>query len=145
MLKLGMEAKLYRNTGTHAAPVWAEVGNVKDVTLSLEKGEADVTVRANAGWRAKVGTLKEGTVEFEMIWDTADAAFQAMKNAFFSDAALEMAVMDGPIAQSGSQGLRAAFSIIKFDRKEPLEEAITVSVSMSPTYADFAPEWMVVP
>lgn len=34
--------------------------------LNLEKGEADVTTRANNGWRATKGTLKEGSIEFEM-------------------------------------------------------------------------------
>ena len=141
-LRLGMEAKLYRNTGSYAAPVWAEMGNVKDVTLNLEKGEADVTTRANAGWRATVGTLKEGSIEFEMVWDTADPGFEAVKEAYFNDAPIELAVMDGDVAASGSQGLRAMFSVTSFSRKEPLEEAVTVSVSLKVTYSAHAPEWM---
>ena len=55
-IKLGMEAKLYRNTGTYALPTWVELTNVKDLTLNLEAGEADVTTRGNAGWRATVAT-----------------------------------------------------------------------------------------
>ena len=142
--KLGMEAKLYRNTGTYEAPTWVELTNVKDLTLNLEKGEADVTTRANAGWKATAATLKEGSIEFEMVWDTADAGFTAIKDAWFNNATIEMAVLDGPIAQAGSQGLRASFAVINFSRKEPLEEAITVSVTIKPTYAEHAPEWMTV-
>jgi len=71
-VKLGLDAKLYRNTGTFAAPAWNEIKNVKDVTLNLEAGEADVTTRGNAGWKATVATLKDGSIEFEMVWDTAD-------------------------------------------------------------------------
>jgi hypothetical protein len=71
-VKLGLDAKLYRNTGTYAAPVWNEIKNVKDVTLNLEAGEADVTTRGNNGWRATVATLKDGSIEFEMVWDSAD-------------------------------------------------------------------------
>ena len=55
--RLGMDAKLYRNSGSFGSPIWTEVTNVKDLTLNLEKGEADVTTRANGGWRATVGTL----------------------------------------------------------------------------------------
>jgi hypothetical protein len=142
--KLGMEAKLYRNTGTYEIPMWVELTNVKDLTLNLEKGEADVTTRANAGWKATAATLKEGSIEFEMVWDTADAGFTAIKDAWFNNATIEMAVLDGPIAQAGSQGLRASFAVINFSRKEPLEEAITVSVTIKPTYAEHAPEWMTV-
>jgi hypothetical protein len=141
-VRLGLDAKIYRNTGDYTTPVWVELGNVKDVTLNLEKGEADVSVRANNGWRATVGTLKDGSVEFEMVWDTGDAGFAAVKDAYFSDTPIEMAVMDGDIAQSGSQGLRASFSVINFSRNEPLEEALTASVSLKPAYAVNPPEWM---
>jgi len=140
--KLGMEGKLYYNAGSYATPDWKELKNVKDVTLNMEKGEADVTTRGNAGWRATVGTLKEGSLEFEMVWDTEDEGFAALQAAWFGDTPVEMAVMDGPIATSGSQGLRATMSVISFSRKEPLEEAMSVSVSVKPTYAEHAPEWM---
>ena len=141
-IKLGMEARLYRNTGTYAAPVWVEVTNVKDVTLSLEKGEADVTTRANNGWRATVGTLKDASVEFQMVWDTADAAFAAIQQAFFNNTTIEFAIMDGDITDATSEGLRATFDIFNFTRNENLEEAIMVDVSIKPTYAANAPAWI---
>ena len=58
-VKLGLDAKLFRNTGTFATPTWNEITNVRDVTLNLEAGEADVTTRGNNGWRATVATLKD--------------------------------------------------------------------------------------
>ena len=144
-VKLGMDAKLYRNTGTYATPVWNEVVNVKDVTLNLEAGEADVTTRGNAGWRANIATLKDASLEFEMVWDTADDDFTALRTAFLSNGSVEFAVMDGDITTTGSQGLRATMSITNFSRSEPLEEAIKVSVTAKPTYAANAPEWMTIP
>lgn len=72
---LGMDAKLYYgNAGSSATN---EMTNVRDVTVSAEAGEADVTTRANSGWRATVATLKEASVEFEMVWDTEDTGFPA--------------------------------------------------------------------
>lgn len=141
-VKLGMDAKLYRNTGSYGSPVWNEVKNVKDVTLNLEAGEADVTTRGNAGWRANIATLKDASLEFEMVWDTADDDFTAIRTAFLTNAAIEFAVLDGPVAMSGSQGLRASMAITNFSRAEPLEEAIKVSVTAKPTYATNPPEWM---
>jgi hypothetical protein len=35
--------------------------NVRDVTLNLETGEADVTTRANSGWKQTFATLKDGS------------------------------------------------------------------------------------
>lgn len=143
-VRLGLDAKLYRNTGDYDTPTWVEMTNVKDLTLNLESGEADVTTRANNGWRATVATLKDGSIEFEMVWDTADAGFTAIKTAWFGNTSIEFAIMDGGITETGSQGLRATFSITKFSRNEPLEEAMTVSVTAKPTYAEHAPEWMTV-
>ena len=141
-VKLGLDAKLYRNTATYASPTWNEVKNVKDVTLNLEAGSADVTTRGNAGWRANIATLKDASLEFEMVWDTADDDFTAIRTAFLTNAAIEFAVLDGPVATSGSQGLRASMAITNFSRAEPLEEAIKVSVTAKPTYAANQPEWL---
>jgi hypothetical protein len=120
------------------------VPNVKDLTLNLEKGQADVTTRANSGWKASIGTLKDGGIEFEMVWDTADEGFTAIRDAYLNDTALELAVMDGDITVAGSQGLRAAFVVTNFSRKEPLEEGISVSVTLKVAYSENAPEWMTV-
>jgi hypothetical protein len=142
-IRLGLDAKLYRNTASGGAPTWDLVGNVRDVTLNLETGEADVTTRGNNGWRATVGTLKDASIEFEMVWDTGDADFTAFKDAFFNGTSIELAVMDGDIATSGAQGLRAVCRIINFTRSEALEEAITVSVTAKPTYSTSPPSWLV--
>ena len=142
-VKLGLDARLYRNTSAYASPAWNEVKNVKDLTLSLEAGEADVTTRGNGGWRATIATLKDGSLEFEMVWDTADDDFTAIRTAFLTNGSVEFAVLDGPVATTGSQGLRAAMAITNFSRSEPLEEAIKVSVTAKPTYSDHPPEWMV--
>lgn len=144
-VKLGLDARLYRNTGTFAAPAWNEVTNVKDLTLNLEAGEADVTTRGNNGWRATVATLKDGSIEFEMVWDTADNDFGAVRDAFLNRGAIEFAAMDGDITTSGSQGLRALCTVTSFSRSEALEEAIKVSVTVKPTYSVNPPSWLVIP
>ncbi len=140
-VRLGLDAKLYRRN----VAAWDLVANVRDVTLNLETGEADVTTRGNDGWRATVGTLKDASIEFEMVWDTEDADFTAVKDAFFDGTPIELAVMDGDIAADGSQGLRAICRIINFTRSEALEEAITVSVTAKPTYSVTPPAWIVGP
>lgn len=140
--RLGMDAKIYRNGGSYASPTWTEIANVKDVTLNLEKGEADVTTRANNGWRATVGTLKDASIEFQMVWDTEDAGFDAIRQAFFDNTPIEFAVMDGLITDPDSEGLRATCAILNFTRNEALEEAIMVDVTIKPTYAENAPEWI---
>lgn len=45
-----------------------------------------------------------------MVWDTADAGFTAIKNAYFNNTLIGMAAMDGPIATNGNQGLWGVLS-----------------------------------
>ena len=136
-IRLGMEAKLYYDPSGVGGSSWTELTNVKDVTLNLEAGEADVTTRGNAGWRATVATLRDGSIEFEMVWDTADPGFAAIKDAYFNNTAIALAILDG----ANGEGLDADFSITNFSRNEPLEEALTVSVTAKPTYSTRAPAW----
>ena len=141
-VKFGLDAKLYYcAAGIGGAPTWTELSNVKNVTLNLQKGEADVTTRANNGWKATAGTLKEGSIEFEMVWDTTDAGFTAIKNAYFNNTIIGLAVMDGGVAVNGSQGLWADCMITDFSRDEPLEDAIKVKVTAKPTYSANPPIW----
>lgn len=141
---LGMNAKLYRNTGTYASPTWTEIDNVRDVTLSMETGEADVTTRAANGWRQSIATLKDAGLDFEMVWDSTDTGFTALKTAFLNGTNVEFLVLDGDSTTSGNQGLRAEMSIMSFSRNEALEEALTVSVTAKPTKGDNAPAWYTV-
>jgi hypothetical protein len=120
---------------------YSVLGNVKDLTFTLEAGEADVTTRGNAGWRAYVGTLKEASLEFEMIWDTQDNGFDAIKDNFLDPSSnpLYMQALD---AANGA-GLKARFVITSFSRNEALEEAQTVSVTAKVTYDGTAqPTWI---
>ena len=117
---LGMNACLMINNTV--------VGNVKDVTVNMEAGTADITTRGNQGWRATAPTLRECSVEFEMQWKPGDVSFDAVKTAFLSAGTVEMKVLDKPEGDGG-EGPHGLFSITNFSRSEPLEEAIGVSVT----------------
>ncbi|MCY2927923.1 MAG: phage tail tube protein [Planctomycetota bacterium] len=136
---LGMNAKIYQGAAGAALASLTEMSNVKDVTVNLEAGEADVTTRGNSGWRAKAPTLRECSIEFEMVWKPGDTGFEAVKTAYLAGTSIELAALDGGKAVSGSQGPKGSFSITAFSRKEALEEAITASVTAK---LDVWAEWV---
>jgi hypothetical protein len=138
-----MEAKLYFcAAGIGGTPAWTEISNAKDVTLTVEKGQADVSTRANNGWKATAGTLKDATIDWDMVWNTSDPGFAAIKTAFMDNTVIGMAVMSGPMTEAASEGLQADCMILSFTRSEPLQEAITVKVQAKPTLSATAPSWI---
>ena len=132
---LGLDAKLLR--GSAGSTGATEVKNVKDLTLNLESGEADVTTRATSGWRASVATLKDASLEFGILYDTEDADFTAFQSAYFGNTPMALFVTDGD-----GNGLDADWSITGFSVEQPLEEALTVSVTAKPTASTRAPQWV---
>ena len=136
-IKLGLDAKLFRGTAGTQGNI--EVTNVKDVSLSLESGEADVTTRKATGWKLSVATLKEASLEITILYDTEDEDFLAFKEAYFSNTPISLFVTDG---DTTAHGLDADFSVTGFTVDQPLEEAVTVKVTAKPTASDRAPVWV---
>ncbi len=138
---LGMNAKMYYGdaliAGTGEAAVeavnWTEQTNVKDASINLETGTADITTRANSGWRATAATLKDGSMEFEMVYDTSDAGFAAIQAAFMASTEISLMHLDGDESTTGSEGLASNFTISNFSITANLEEAMTVSVTAKPS------------
>jgi len=139
-VKYAIDAKLfYCAAGIGASPTWTELAIVKDVTLTMEKNEFDVSTRANGGWKAAAGGMKEASIEFEMLWDPSNAGFVAVESAFIANTPIGIACMDGAIA--GGRGLWADMAVLGFTRNEKLEEGITATVKMKPTYSANPPQY----
>jgi AMMECR1 domain-containing protein len=136
-IKLGLDGKLWIGVppSGSGSTTYNLVENARSVSLSLESAEADVTTRGNAGWRANVPTLKDATVEFEMIYDSGDARFGEIQSAFLDNEDLDVKVLDGGEAHTDGEGLVARCRVTTFSINQALEEAITVSVTLKPTYA----------
>lgn len=142
--KLGIEMKLYRNTGTTQSPTWVELTNVKDLTIDFSKGEADVTTRGSGGWKAYRGTLKEFSLEFQMVYDPEDESFEAIEDAFMDNTALDLAIADGDIDTNGTRYIRTACEVFAFKRGEANEDAVMYDVSLKRTFSSTPPTFVTV-
>ncbi len=142
--KLGLDAKLYRNTGTYGSPTWTEYKNVRDLGLNLTKAEADATTRGYGGWEALVSTLKKGALSFESVYDTADTGFVALMDSFLNNTSIEFAIADGNIITTGTKYIRATMEVFEFNKTENLADVQRVALGIKPTYADNAPSLVTV-
>lgn len=132
-LVLGVNAKFFMQTdGVAGSAGWNEVTNVRDVTIDESLATADVTTRAGNGYRQQAGTLAEGSVTFQMIYDTGDTRFTEIQTAYRSRAAIGCKFLDGGTESSGA-GLVSDFSIINFSINQELENAVVVDVELTVT------------
>jgi len=128
---LGKDAKLYHGTAGADLASMSELTCVRDVTVTLETGEAESVSRASK-WRKVAPTFNNCTLEFEMAYEPDDSGWQAIKDAWLNQTEIELAALDGDKADS-AQGIKGTFHIMQFSVNQPLEEALTVSVTARPS------------
>lgn len=145
---LGKNAKFYFSDTLLAADNdssendWTVVGNVRDLSLSIDMGEADVTARDGDGWEQIAGTLKSGSLEFEMVWRPGDAAFAAVLEALLAGEEIALMALDQDKDTPGAQGLASNFTVTSARKGEELRNAQILSITAKPS--SFT-EWHVTP
>lgn len=82
---------------TSAVSSYCVVKTTQDVTLNLTSSTADVTSRHSNGWRQVVSALKEGSVDFTVLWQPDDPVFDGMMTAYLNQCPVAFIVADGPI------------------------------------------------
>ena len=122
-VRLSLNAKTYRNTGTYDSPIWVEMVNIKDATLEDSMDETEVTRRASGGVKEYEPTLRGISFDFNAPNVEGDAELIAVRTAYATRAPIELAVMDGPITAPGSNGLRFEAKVFKNTRNESLSDA----------------------
>lgn len=110
---------------------WTVVASVKDVTLSGDVGQADVSARGSI-WRQNVTTLIDGGIELTIPWDDDDTDLDFFREAWLSRAEVAVAALSDTIENSG-QGVFGNWYVTKFERSEPLEDAMMASIELKPS------------
>ena len=148
--KLGMNAVAYlaaalfdgnEDTDVESATLTA-LDQVRDVTLNLSAAQADVTTRGNNGWRGKAGTLKEASVDFEIVAKAGDAGVEALRNAFLNNTEIGLVFLDDDIDTEDAEGPAGNWTVTGFSRGEALEDAVKYNVTVE--FSTFQ-QWYVAP
>ena len=131
-VKLGKDAVAYYGTaGSALSALTTILSGVRDVTLNLGAGKAKTTTRASGGWETELATLRTLGVALKIPLDTTDAGYQALATAFTSSGLLAGAFLTDAKATAGAEGPVGDFSVVKFDRAEPLDGEIMVDVELA--------------
>jgi Phage tail tube protein len=141
--KTGKDCKLY--IGTAGSQANTLVPNIVDLKLAMQKTSGDSATRASGGWGSKKTVERSVTVTFDMRWDSADANFVAIRNAFLNDTAISGLVLSGLKTVVGENGLDADFEVEGFDVDQPLKDGVKVSVTLVVNTDLRNPAWYTVP
>ena len=139
--RLGGECKLYRNSGTYGSPTWNEITEIEDLSLPMTKGAGEFKTRGSK-WLKKKGGKIEAGIEWKHYYDPGDDDFPVLRDAFLNGTTVDLACVDGPIATTGTAGLRAVMEVLEFPIDEPLEDGASVAIKVAPTIDDNEPLWM---
>lgn len=108
-VKLGINAKIYRNTGTYGSPTWTAIDLTRDAQMNLPWDFGDASARAT-----KVKLYAPTQIDFAISCvvraDDADAGYNALWDAAVGADALDLLILDGPITVEGTRGVRAHFT-----------------------------------
>lgn len=133
-VNMSLDAKLYR--GPVGSTASTEVTTCKDVSLKIKKSEAKISSRASR-WTLVKGALKEAEFTLTFDSDSEDPHLQALISAFMGDTPVAFKIAD----KLNGQGLNADFEILSMDDDQKLEEAVTISFTIKPTYVNRYPSW----
>src|SRR5690242_19983442 len=111
MSLLGINSKLYRNTGTWDSPVWAEITGISDLSRSGSWNKATYTTRRSRIEVARKTTLGL-TITGKAEVDPDDDGYNALYAAFLDgDNPIDLMVLQGPEDQNGVTGFRAEWYV----------------------------------
>lgn len=130
-VRTGRYHTLARNTASYATPMWQPIGLAREVTVEDSMEEVEVQARQWPVTLVLPG-LRSFALTFEMLYDPADQDYVALESAYLDGTNIDLAALDGPI-EAGTKGKRAVCKIVEFERSEPLDDTVVISVRAVPS------------
>lgn len=133
---LGINCKLYRNTGSYGSPTWTAIDLVSDATLTPTWDEADGSARVSYGKQTSK-TLIGIEVSAKVRASLTDAGYLALLSALNSQSTLlDILVLDGPSTTNGVQGYRADFGVFGAPEDQAMGSVIYRDFTLKPGISD---------
>lgn len=104
----------------------SEETRIKDLTLNLERDDADATTRADEGWENIEPGQGRWGAEFDIVNTTGDTAYAALRAAFIAGTQVTTSVAD-----DDGESVVGECSVMRFTRNEPLNGVVTTSCRLA--------------
>lgn len=147
MSKVGKNWHLYYNSGSfkdtlsdYTTPTWVEFDEAQDITFSAPKDVVELLRRA-----AKVKEIEtifaEVSINLSMNYRKGSAVLAAIESHFWNADDgdwMHIALVDGPIATSGSKGFQMPAKMVDFGFGAPIAGRTDVPLVFRPAYEQSA-------
>ena len=145
----GFDGKAYYNSGTNASPTWVEITYARDVNTTSSAEKLDNSDRASKYKKYCAGQLDVETTITLTYGRTAATAVDALRDKYHLREAVQIAIMDGNIADTGTEGYKYYASVYSHDWDQPLSDGQTLTMTFAPTYYEESgsvvdPDWIVI-
>lgn len=135
----GFTMKAYRNSGTHASPVWNEVAEIGDLSITdLVRNVAELKRRANQFTKGIPAMISLIGIEFRLHWGLGKTQYDAIRARVFDGTVEEWAFMNGAIATNGNQGLTLPVIVQNWPMDQALENVVGHDVRLCAGYMEEA-------
>ena len=145
----GKKGKLYRNTGTNAAPVLVEIKEARDVDFPMAPDKIDDSDRGSDFKKYTEGLI-DLAINAKLTYRNGNANCAAIRDALMAGTVVEYLVLDGPSDVSGSAGVRFFGKVFTNNMSQPLTDGQTVDIEIAPAHHEeggsvVEPTWYEVP
>jgi hypothetical protein len=137
--KIGIRGKLYRNTGSYEAPTWTEINLARDVQMAMPWDLEEASARLS---RVKTysPTQLDLTPTVTVRNDTANAGYLALRSSSLTGTAIDLLILDAPISEAGSFGIRAEFHVSATGQDQSISAVIYDNFDLRPATTSNAPK-----
>jgi hypothetical protein len=103
-MTLGINSKLYYNSGTFGSPTWVEMSNVSDCKVDSNWDDADGSTRASPVKMSEPTQLNLG-VGGKMLPDQS-VGYLLMQTRYYARTLIDIMALDGGSATNTAEGVR---------------------------------------
>jgi hypothetical protein len=131
---VGMNAVMYRNTGTYNSVTWDEITSIGDCTVTADWDVVKQALRGNAvalGYK----TFLNLEITFKMEASLNAADYVAMRSAFLSRSPVDMLVLNDDKSTNGAWGFRADFLVTSHNEDQGAGAALMPEFKLIPSPA----------
>lgn len=125
---------LYWNSGTYQLPVWNEVTLWRDMEFGLIHSRSQASKI-----KKEIAKFLQSRLQVEAVARDADAFLGILKKSSQNRDLIEFAIADGDITESGTNALRASYSVLRLKEYESKSGVTRILFDIAIGYAIHAP------